>query len=313
MARIGLIDVDKESRGKVTFPNLSLMKLASFHKSQGDSVEWNGGLLSNFDRVYMSKVFGDEYSRDYPYFINADEVIRGGSGYAIKVDQGEEIYTKSQDWSLPDEINHSFPDYSIYGITDSAYGFISRGCPRDCGFCPVSQMQGRKTRIVADLEEFYNGQRKIVLLDPNITALKFDDFEKVFKKLEDSGASVDFSQGLDARLLTKEKAELLNRIKWERLHFAWDNPREDLTEDLKTIKRELPRGSRNNITVYILTNYNSTHAEDLERMKIVKALGFQPYITIYRRTTAPKVTKDLQRYTNRPWLIWSLEWEDYKR
>lgn len=310
--RIGLIDVDKESRGKVTFPNLSLMKIAAYHKAKGDLVEWDGGLLSNYDRVYMSKVFGDEYSEDYPYIINADEIIRGGAGYAIKVEEGAEVYNKAEDWSLAEEINHIYPDYSLYGIEDTAYGFISRGCPRGCGFCPVSQMQGRKTRLVAELSEFHKDQQNIILLDPNITALKDEDYKTAFNQLIASGAEIDFSQGLDVRLISKEKAELLNRIKWKRLHFAWDNPAEDLTESLKRIKELLPRTNRTNVTVYILTNYNSTHAEDVERMKIIKGIGFQPYVTIYRKTTAPQITKELQRYSNNPYVTWAAEWEEYK-
>ena len=120
--RIGLIDVDAESRGKVTFPNLSLMKLSAWHKTNGDQVEWYEPLLGGeYDKVYMSKVFGDEYTRDYPYEINAKEVIRGGSGYAITVRDVLECYDKSKDSDLPPEIDHITPDYSIYeqyGIVD---------------------------------------------------------------------------------------------------------------------------------------------------------------------------------------------------
>lgn len=89
--KIGLIDVDAVSRGKVTFPNLSLMKISAWHKRQGDHVEWYiPGLSDHMNLVYMAKVFGNEYSKDYPFEIDADWVIRGGSGYAISIDRERE-------------------------------------------------------------------------------------------------------------------------------------------------------------------------------------------------------------------------------
>lgn len=70
--KIGLIDVDGHN-----FPNLALMKISAFHKSQGDQVEWYNPLISGHcDKVYMSKVF--TFTEDYEYFINADEIERGG-------------------------------------------------------------------------------------------------------------------------------------------------------------------------------------------------------------------------------------------
>ena len=133
--RIGLIDVDAESRGKVTFPNLALMKLSAWHKKQGDTVEWYKPLLSgHMDRVYMSKVFGSEYTKNYIYPVDAEEIIKGGSGYAISVENGVEVYDKSKDTELPHEVEHIMPDYDLYGITDTAYGFLTRGCPRGCPF-----------------------------------------------------------------------------------------------------------------------------------------------------------------------------------
>lgn len=106
--RIGLIDVDGHN-----FPNIPLMKLAAWHKQHGDTVEWYEPLFSgHMDRVYMSKVFG--FTEDYPYFVDADEVIRGGSGYCIELTEGRERYIKERDKELPPEVEHIYPDYSIY-------------------------------------------------------------------------------------------------------------------------------------------------------------------------------------------------------
>ena len=164
--KIGLIDVDGHN-----WPNLPLMKLSAYHKACGDSVEWYQPLFSgHLDRVYMSKVFS--FTPDYPYFIDADEVIKGGSGYAIDVEDGKEVFHSDRDHNLPDEIEHIYPDYSLYTdmTADKAYGFLTRGCPRGCSFCVVGAKEGRRSVKVADLSEFWHGQKEIVLLDPNITA-----------------------------------------------------------------------------------------------------------------------------------------------
>lgn len=168
--KIGLIDVDGHN-----YPNLPLMKLSAWHKKQGDSVVWYEPLLHGFpqpplDKVYMSKVFS--FSPDYPYYINPKEVIKGGSGYCISLVNGREIFDKSKDGDLPFEVEHIYPDYGLYGIKDTAYGFLTRGCPRRCDFCHVAAKEGRCSRKVADLSEFWNGQKNIVLCDPNVIACK---------------------------------------------------------------------------------------------------------------------------------------------
>ena len=302
--KIGLIDVDAQSRGKVTFPNLPLMKLSAWHKAQGDEVQWYSPLLSgHMDRVYMSKAFGDEYTADYNYPIDADEIIRGGSGYAITIENGKEVHNRALDKPLPPEIDHIYPDYSLYGITDTAYGFLTKGCPRDCGYCPITQMQGRASRTVADISEFWRGQRNIVLLDPNITASR--DCVKHFETLANTQAYVDFSQGLDICLLDERKIEALNKIRWKRIHFAWDRPGEDMRKQFAFAAERLKRFSRNTISCYVLTNYDSTHEQDLERVMFLRSIGVQPYVMIYRKHTAPAVTRKLQRYCS-PTIFWNV-------
>lgn len=311
--RIGLIDVDAESRGKVTFPNIALMKISAFHKQQGDHVEWYKPLVSgHMDVVYMSKVFGDEYTKDYTFPIDADRIIKGGSGYAISIVDGVEVYDKELDKPLSPVIEHMMPDYSLYGITDTAYGFLTRGCPRACPFCHVAKMQGRKVQHAGWIEEFWSGQKNIVLLDPNLTASQH--WFMHFADLERSGAWVDFSQGLDLRLMDDEKIEALNRVKWKRIHFAWDNPDDDMLPKLKKVMAGLKRANRRTITVYILTNFNSTHEQDLMRVMAVREAGAQPDVRIYRKPTAPKITRQLARWVNAPNIFWSVPtFDQYKK
>ena len=315
--RIGLIDVDAESRGKVTFPNLALMKLSAWHKAKGDHVEWYSPLLSGrMDVVYMSRVFGDEYTKDYLFAIHADRIVKGGSGYAISIRNGRECYCKARDPDLPEEVERMRPDYSIYESycgSETAYGYLTKGCPRGCPFCHVAAMQGKQVRTVAHLQDFWCGQKYIKLLDPNLTASA--DWQMHSKALADSKAYVDFTQGLDVRLMTKEKIDVLNDgIRWSTIHFAWDDPNQDLRKHFERVVQHLRGVRRQTVSAYVLTNFGSTHAQDIERVMFLKDLNIQPYVMIYRKETAPIQTRKLQRYVNSPMIFWSVpSFSDYQK
>ena len=312
-SRVGLIDVDAESRGKVTFPNLALMKISAWHKAKGDTVEWYQPLISgHMDLVYMSRVFGDEYTKDYPWPVDADQVIRGGSGYAISVVDGEEVHNKAADPPLPYEIERMCPDYSIYDFPSTAYGFLTKGCPRGCPFCLVESMQGRRVVTVSHLSDWWHGEKHIVLLDPNITASR--DWSEHMYALAMSEAKVDFSQGLDIRLMTPTKYTEINTVKWERIHFAWDNPADDLERDFAQAMRLLRGARKETVSAYVLTNAGSTHEQDLHRIMTLRKLGVQPYVMIKRKQTAPLVTRKLQRWVNSPMIFWKTDsFEEYQK
>ena len=293
--KIGLIDVDGHK-----FPNIPLMKLSAWHKQKGDSVEWYQPLFSgHMDKVYMSKVFS--FTPDYEYYIDADEVIKGGSGYCIELVDGKEIFHAERDQKLPPYIEHIYPDYSLYPelTKDTAYGFMSRGCPRGCNFCHVASKEGRKSYKVADLSEFWNGQKNIVLLDPNTIACP--DWKDILQQLIDSGAWVDFSQGVDIRLMTEEKAEMIKRIKIKNIHFAWDRyeDKEKIVPKFKVFK-EITGWDRRKMTVYVLTNFDTTIEQDLERIYALRDLGYWPYVMIYDKehTKSSDTVRKIQRWVN---------------
>lgn len=284
--KIGLIDVDQHGR-KPKYPNLALMKLSAWHKAQGDDVFWWFG-FEKYDRVYMSKVFDETLTDDFPYCINAAEIVKGGSGYGL-------------DNKLPDEIEHIYPDYSLYPTltSDTAYGFLTRGCPRGCHFCIVAEKEGRRSVKVADLSEWWNGQKKIVLMDPNLLAYK--GHLELLEQLADSKAWVDVNQGFDARLLNEQNIEAINRLKLKDLHFAWDYMKEEKPvlrglELYSQLARRKPHGSYG--VVYVLTNYDTTMEENLYRIYTLRDMGFDPYVMIYNKPTAPREVRLLQRWCN---------------
>lgn len=296
--RIGLIDVDGHN-----FPNLPLMKLSAWHKAQGDHVEWYQPMFSGHcDRVYMSKVF--TFTPDYQYYIDADEVVKGGTGYNYP-DGGQ---------TLADEIEHIYPDYSLYGITDTAYGFLTRGCPRGCDFCIVGKKEGRCSRKVADLSEFWNGQKNIVLLDPNMFACR--DWKDLSRQLIDSRAWIDFSQGCDIRIMTEEKAEYIKQMKIKQIHFAWDRyeDKEIIIPKFKAFN-EITQWDKRKLPVYVLVNFNTTLEQDLERIYTLRDLGYWPYVMIYEKDKLPPkhTLRRLQRWVNMRAVFESTpKFEDYK-
>lgn len=309
--KIGLIDVDGHH-----FPNLPLMKISAWHKKQGDIVRWYepfDGMVEKYDKVYMSKVFS--FTPDYEFPIYADEVKKGGSGYCISLVNGKEIYDKSKETELPYEIEHIYPDYSIYPeeTKDTAYGFLTRGCPRGCDFCHVACKEGRYSYKVADLSEFWKGQKKIMLCDPNILACP--DHPDLLQQLINSKAKVEFNQGLDIRLINDRNLELIKQIKLEGIHFAFDRWRDkDIIEPkLRSFKEKTGFDrSRGNVMVYILTNFDTTIEQDLYRIQLCRELNFSPYPMIYDKEHCDPIYKKIQRWCNN-FIFWKVPtFEEYQ-
>jgi hypothetical protein len=203
---VGLHDAEKEHFKKKMFPNYALMKISAWHKAQGDLVEW-WIATGKYDRVYSSKVF--DFTLDNPYL--PDTVIRGGTGYRdIPMNQ-----------VLPLEVDHRFPDYSIYPACDYAIGYLTRGCPNHCRWCIVPKKEGqirpyRKWQDIVRLDT-----DKLILMDNNILACDYGIAQ--LEELIGSGYRIDLNQGMDARLVTDHVAKVLSKLKWIRfIRFSCD-------------------------------------------------------------------------------------------
>lgn len=326
---IGLIDVDGHN-----YPNIALMKISAYHKQQGDVVEWAIGFEA-YDVIYQSKVFDETYSDDIDWFPIAPEIRKGGTGYFRTVKKDDVVYNEiyhEGEWrniglnnsysvgnetyfqTLPAEIEHIYPDYSLYPekTNNRAYGFLTRGCPRNCGFCIVGQKEGIRSVKVADLNEFWNGQKYVDLLDPNLLACR--QHMELLQQLIESKAVVNFSQGLDIRMTTPANIELINQIKVKEIHFAWDNPRDNLKQrfiDYAERAKHKPHGKF--ATVYCLTNYDTTMEENLYRIYTLRDIGFDPYVMVYDKPNAPKEIRRLQRWCNNRRIFRTCEkFEDYE-
>lgn len=305
--RIGLIDVDGHN-----FPNLALMRISAYHKARGDTVEWWWSDFFHYDIVYMSKIFSDAYSKDIPEPINADKVIKGGTGYVIHLENGVEVFDKANHHDLLPEMERMFPDYSLYPQYTFAVSMTSRGCPRGCKPCHVAAKEGRRTIKVANVSDFWCGQKEIRVLDPNITACR--EKRDLMRQYRETGALIDFTQGLDIRLLNDDDIADLNGMRLKNVHFAWDDPADDLAAKFEWYTKVGKKNKHGRYgTVYCLTNFNSTMDENLHRIYTLRDLGYDPYVMIYNKPNAPAEVKHLQRWVNNKIIFRSTQkFEEFK-
>lgn len=250
--RIGLHDAEREYLKRKSFPNYALMKISAWHKAQGDAVEWWNPLY-RYDRVYSSKVF--DFTPVDPYL--PEDAVRGGTGYRdIPMDK-----------KLPPEMDDMFPDYSIYPECDYAIGYLTRGCPNQCRWCVVPKKEG-KTRPYRTWRGLVRQDTdKLVLMDNNILACEYGI--KQLEGLIGSGYRIDLNQGIDARLVTEQTADILSRLSWIRfIRFSCDQ-RAQIAPIRRTVELLMERGVRPyRIFIYLLVT--SDLADASERVEALK-------------------------------------------
>ena len=252
MMRIGLHDAEREYMKNKSFPNYALMKISAWHKAQGDAVEWWNPLY-RYDRVYSSKVF--DFTPVDPYL--PGDALRGGTGYRdIPIDK-----------TLPPEIDDMFPDYSIYPECDYAIGYLTRGCPNNCRWCVVPQKEGKIRAYRGWKEIVRQDTDKLVLMDNNILACEYGINQ--LESLTGSRYRIDLNQGMDARLVTEQAADILSRLSWIRfIRFSCDQ-REQIAPVRRAVELLMGRGVRPyRIFIYLLVT--SDLADASERVEALK-------------------------------------------
>jgi hypothetical protein len=286
---VGLIDVDGRH-----FPNLALMKLSAFHKQQGDRVSF--AVMGNYDIIYKSKVF--TFSKDTEdNWIFAKEIKKGGTGY------------KMAD-TLDEEIEHILPDYDLYAC-EHAYGFLTRGCIRACKWCVVPTKEGM-LRANADIDEFIGSKTTAILMDNNVLASPHG--LQQIEKIIDKRISVDFNQGLDARIIVNnpEIASLLGRVKWLkplRMACDTDGQIESIAKATELLRKAgaVPRA----YFVYVLVQDIESALRRVIFLRSLKLDPFaQPYID-FEGGGADKRLKQFARWVNCRQLR-NVSWTDYK-
>lgn len=174
--------------------------------------------------------------------------------------------------------------------------------------------RGRCSIKVADLSEFWNGQKNIEICDPNMFACK--EWEELAQQLVDSKAYISFNQGCDIRIMDPKKADYMKRMKIKQVHFAWDRyiDKEIILPKFKEFK-EITGWDKRKLPVYVLTNYDTTFEQDLERVYTLRDLGYWPYIMIFDKdkTKSTDQVRRLQRWVNMRAIFEKIPYfEDYK-
>jgi hypothetical protein len=196
--------------------------------------------------------------------------------------------------------------------------FTSRGCIRKCPFCAVPRIEG-------DLVELDDWEPKPDVCDNNFLACSRKHFDKAIDRLKPV-PSVDFTQGLDARLLTKYHAERLAELDMPKIRLAWDDVRleSQVAAAIQILKNALI--PKRKIKVYVLFGFRDTPEDALYRMKTLKhewgvnplPMRYQPLDAVKRNNyVAPNWTdpelRRMQRYWWRTRWLGGIPFEEYKR
>ena len=185
-------------------------------------------------------------------------------------------------------------------------------------FCHVAGKEGCKSIKVANVSDFWRaggGQTEIKVLDPNITACR--EKRDLMAQYRDTGVWIDFTQGLDIRCINSADIEDLNGMKIQRLHFAWDDPNDNLEEKFRAADSQLRVKDHRRRIVYCLTGYENVSTEEhieraLHRIYLLRDMNYDPFVMVYDKPHAPKELKQLQRWCNNKIIFGKCKsWGDY--
>lgn len=215
-----------------------------------------------FDRVYVSNIF--ERNAYRVQVDNCSEVIYGGIG------------SRDPERQLPPEIEAAPPFYAPDEKT--SYGFITRGCIRNCWFCKVPKYEG-KLKEYNPVESIVRGVpgEVVKFLDNNILA--YPRHMDVFRWLIEKGTRCEFNQGLDFRLVNDENLEALARLNYEGEYiFAFDDPKYQklLDRKIELIKQYIPKPWK--LKFYIYFHPDMPTAQLIDRVEWCRAHECLPYV-----------------------------------
>jgi hypothetical protein len=262
------------------YKNYALDKIELYHKNKGDEVIKDFDLAQyTVDKTYVSCIFSFNAEKVKQY-INADI---GGTGVdLIKI--------------LPQEIDSLRPKVN--------YGFCSRGCIRKCGFCVVPQKEG-KIRVEADLYDIWDGKAKEVeLYDNNITALP-EHFRLLCEQGIKEKVKIDFNQGMDIRLFTKDMFDFSKKAVKE-FRFAFDN-----ISLMPIVEKQIKIIGKICARWYVFTGLNTTWKDTMERLEYLKAHNQRPYLMRHETVKKEKDYIKLARWVNQPHLFMAKTWDEF--
>ena len=301
-----LLDVDSK------IPNLALMKLSTYHKAKGDNVileklgfkgypnnKFYSYYNNNFDKIYISIIF--TFNKNSIKIKNCDNIEIGGAGYDYNI-------------RLNNNIDNCIEDYSVYPDNEFLYGFITRGCIRNCYFCFVPKKEGKLYKYRNINQIYRNGFKSIKFLDNNILA--YDKHEKILQELINKKIKCEFNQGLDIRLLNESNAYLLSKLNYDALYaFAFDDIKyKKIIEKKFFLLKKYFNDWQVRFFIFVSPKY-TTIEDDIYRAEWCKEHKIFPYIMRHEECYYNENLKDfyidITAYYNQYNLIKIMAFEEY--
>jgi len=263
------------------YPPLGLLKLASCHRSKGDSVELIRGCSfpdRRPDKIYVTSLFTWgwrevwEAVKYYKSLFPGVEVCLGGIYASLMPDHAKLSGADHIHVGLVKEAEDLLPAYDLVPQWKWSILFASRGCPNRCAFCAVPKLEGKLNSCKESIKHLvYPGHTRLILWDNNILASP--SWQSIVREAMELGIVVDYNQGLDAMLITPAVAETLSKLKMPCVRIAYDLKAKGkyVKNAIKVITSTGIRGRE--IFVYVLYNFNDTPDDFFERVRDVLTWG----------------------------------------
>lgn len=292
---VALYDVDSK------IPNLALMKIARYHRERGDKVVAYDPLFrADYDKVYASTIF--QFSEKG--YLDPEQMEIGGTGWDLKK-------------KLPDEIEKCQPDYSFYGYKHSI-GFTMRGCRFRCKFCVVPEKEGKHNSPMTINQIWTQRDSDFVMLLDN-DFFGNPEWRDRIAEIRKYDLRVNFSQGLNIRLITDEQAAALASVRFtnmsqsrKQVHFAWDQSGPGTEKVImEGIQRCIAAGIKpTQMAFYVLIGFKTTPEQDLYRVMKLRELGCDPYVMPFDKSDPYQMK--FARWVNHKAIFKTTSWEGYK-
>lgn len=293
-------------------PNLALMRVAHHHRQKGDTVLLRTNEIKRlwdpeWDQVYISLIFKRTKKKAERALISWPNAFIGGTGW----DETVTLEASTQITSL--EV-----DYTDHPEFQQSIGFTQRGCRLKCPFCVVPTKEGevRFNQTIQDIWRGFPWPKELILLDNDFFGQA--TWRSRVKEIQDGEFKVNFSQGINARMLTDETAEAISSIDYRnsnmsrrQIYTAWDNRKDErrLFKGLESLVKfgVLPR----HIMVYMLIGYweGETEEDRLHRQKSIRDFGAIPYPMPFTRT---RELVGFQRWVVRHYDKMGVPWSVFK-
>ncbi len=289
------------------YPPLGLLKLGSFERELGNTVSLVRGFeeVPRPDRIYVTSLFTyswipvhravHNYKKRFPKV----PVALGGIYASLLPDHAVLSGADEVHVGLFPEAENLMPAWDLIPEWDGSILFASRGCVRKCGFCSVPKLEGRPSAFKYSIKDYiWPEHTRVILWDNNI--LGNENWKDIMEELAALKIGIDFNQGLDARLLTEDVAELLAKLKLVSLRLAYDYRGVGPYVEKALERLEAAGIRRRRAVVYTLYNYIDDPEDFRERVTEILTWGavsypmrFEPLTSLKKNAyVSPRWTKE---------------------